>query len=107
LVLLVDDPDAPSGDWVHWIVYGIESSVRTVGEGTVPNGGIEGLNSSGDAMYGAPCPPSGTHRYFFKLYAVDADVNFPERPAKAALLRAMAGHVLSQAELVGLYERSR
>ena len=69
LVLIVDDPDAPVGTWVHWVVYNISPSVKEVKEKSVPQGGIEAVTSFGKPGYGGPCPPSGTHRYFFKLYA--------------------------------------
>ena len=106
LMLILDDPDAPSGDWVHWAVYNIPPSTTGVAEGSVPNGAFEGASSWGKPEYGPPCPPRGTHRYIFHLYALDvASPMFEQPPTKQALLQSMAGHVLEQAELTGLYTR--
>ncbi len=107
LALIVDDPDAPSGDWVHWIVYNIDPSVTDVSKGTVPPGGTEGMGSDGNAAYGGPCPPSGSHRYFFRLYALDTALEFGERPDKASLLRAMEGHILAEDAIMGKYARAQ
>jgi Raf kinase inhibitor-like YbhB/YbcL family protein len=109
--LIVDDPDAPAGTWVHWVLYGIGASRRELPEGvpakdTVPGLGSQGLNDFRRVGYGGPCPPRGpAHRYFFKLYALDAELPVPPRKAKAELLKAMEGHVLGQAELMGRYKR--
>ena len=107
LVLIVDDPDAPRGTWVHWVVYNIHPAVREVKEHSVPRDGIEGLTSSGKPGYAGPCPPSGTHRYFFKLYALDAMLVFdqPQRVDKKMVEESMKDHILEQAELVGVYSR--
>lgn len=105
LVLIVDDPDAPSKIWVHWIVFNIDPTISEVPENTVPKAGIEGLTDFGKPGYGGPCPPSGTHRYFFKLYALDLILNLPQNSNKKAVEEAMQGHILDSAELVGLYER--
>jgi Raf kinase inhibitor-like YbhB/YbcL family protein len=107
LVLLVDDPDAPRGTWVHWLVYNIHPAVREVKEQSVPRDGIEGLTSSSKPGYAGPCPPSGTHRYFFKLYALDAMLVFdrPQRVDTKMVEEHMKDHILEQAELVGLYSR--
>ena len=104
LALIVDDPDAPGGMWVHWIVYDIPVITR-IGENSIP--GKQGLNDFGRLNYGGPCPPSGTHRYFFKIYALDKQLGLPEGITKAALEKAMQGHILDRAELVGLYKRPR
>jgi Raf kinase inhibitor-like YbhB/YbcL family protein len=104
LALIVDDPDAPGGTWVHWVVFGIPVS-ENIGEKSVP--GTQGRNDFGRLAYGGPCPPSGTHRYFFKLYALDTKLALAEGADKRGLEKAMEGHVLAKAELVGLYSRSR
>jgi Raf kinase inhibitor-like YbhB/YbcL family protein len=105
LVLVVDDPDAPVGDWVHWVVWNIAPETRLVGEGNVPAGGSQGRNGWGRNGYGGPCPPSGTHRYFFKLYALDTTLPLAPGSSKRELERAMEGHVLARGELVGRYGR--
>ncbi len=102
IVLIVDDPDAPVGDWVHWLVWNISASV-TVIEGALPEGAIQGKNDFGNNSYGGPCPPGGTHRYQFKLYALDTTLNLPEETRKGQLEKAMEGHVLDKATLTGLY----
>ncbi len=102
-VLIVDDPDAPAKTWVHWVVWNILPSVRIVAEGSIPEGGIEGMTDFGTRGYGGPCPPSGTHRYFFKLYALDTMLELPEASTKPDVVAAMDGHIITSAELVGLY----
>ncbi|MFH1848663.1 MAG: YbhB/YbcL family Raf kinase inhibitor-like protein [archaeon] len=103
LVLMVDDPDAPAGTWGHWIVWDIPASTSAIGEGTAP--GTEGLNDFKKTSYGGPCPPSGTHRYFFRLYALDIGLGLPPAAKKNEVEAAMQGHIIAQAELVGLYHR--
>ncbi len=109
--LIVDDPDAPAGTWVHWILYRAAALIRELPEGvptreTIPPIGTQGLNDFGRVGYGGPCPPRGpAHRYFFKLYALDIELNLPPRKTKAELLKAMEGHVLGHAELMGRYRR--
>lgn len=102
--LIMDDPDAPAGTWDHWIEFNIPPSTVTVSEdaGLL---GTPGTNSWGRTGYGGPCPPGGTHRYFFKLYALDTALNLPEGSSKQDVEAAMAGHVLANAELIGLYSR--
>jgi Raf kinase inhibitor-like YbhB/YbcL family protein len=104
LALIVDDPDAPAGTWVHWVVFGIPV-VSGIKERSVP--GKQGRNDFGKLNYGGPCPPGGTHRYFFKLYALDASPALAEGITKAALEQAMQGHILAKAELMGVYSRAR
>jgi Raf kinase inhibitor-like YbhB/YbcL family protein len=106
LALIVDDPDAPAGTWVHWVVWNIKPDTREIKEHSVPPGASEGMNDFRKRSYGGPCPPGGTHRYFFKLYALDATLTLGSQAAKADLERAMKGHILAQAELVGLYART-
>lgn len=106
LVLIVSDPDAPGGDFVHWVVYGIDPVPLTVKEGTTPSGGVFGMASTGRRQgYVPPCPPSGTHRYYFRLYALDTRLEFEAAPTKADLLTAMQGHIVAEAELVGRFGR--
>lgn len=102
LALIVEDPDAPAGVWTHWIVFNIHV-VDVIEEGEVP--GTQGFNDFRRVEYGGPCPPSGTHRYFFKLYALDSKLDLEEGCRKKDLLKAMEGHILEEAELIGLYER--
>ncbi len=103
LALIVDDPDAPRGTWVHWVVYDMPVTSR-IDENTAP--GKQGVNDFRKKNYGGPCPPSGTHRYFFKIYALDTDLGLKEGIDKKALERAMEGHVIDKAEFVGLYRRA-
>ena len=105
LALIVDDPDAPSGTWVHWVVWNIDSHAESVQEGVVPQGGIQGITSAGERVWGGPCPPSGVHNYFFKLYALNIMLQLPLSATKADLERAMSEHTLASAQLVGIYSR--
>jgi len=106
--LIMDDPDAPSGTWVHWILFNLPATIRDLSERAhLPADSQEGWNSWGRPGYGGPCPPSGTHRYFFKLYALDTKIKLPPHPDKDQLLRAMENHVLAQTELIGTYSRRR
>ncbi|MFP4473440.1 MAG: YbhB/YbcL family Raf kinase inhibitor-like protein [Candidatus Omnitrophota bacterium] len=103
LVLIVDDPDAPGKTWVHWIVYDLPV-IDGIAE-DVPPPGKQGGNDFGRADYGGPCPPSGKHRYFFKLYALDAGLNLDEGRSKTDIESVMQDHILAQAELIGTYSR--
>ena len=105
LALIVDDPDAPVGTWVHWVVWNIGAGTKEIPENSVPPGALQGTNDFRKQEYGDPCPPSGTHRYFFKLYALDAPLSAQAGATKARIEEAMKGHVLAQAELIGLYRR--
>ena len=105
LVLIVDDPDAPMGPWDHWIIWNIQP-VEQISENSVPMGAVEGKNSWGKNQYGGPCPPSGTHRYFFKLYALDSLLELPSDSGKADVEKAMEGHVIGESQLIGVYEKS-
>ena len=104
LVLIVDDPDAPMGTWDHWIVWNIPPT-NTIEENTVP--GTEGINGFRKHSYGGPCPPGGTHRYFFKIYALDTKLDLNSNSRKKDVEKAMQGHILAKGELVGLYHRSK
>jgi|TARA_B100002003_G_C14057583_1_gene509216 Raf kinase inhibitor-like YbhB/YbcL family protein len=105
LVLINDDPDAPVGTWDHWIVFNIPADTKEIVKGQEPRG-LGGKNSWGKTGYGGPCPPSGTHRYFFKLYALDSELSLQEGADKAEIEKAMEGHILAQTELMGTYQRS-
>lgn len=103
--IIVDDPDAPSGTWVHWVVAGIPASVTSLpAGGALPAGAVEGTNDFGKLGWGGPCPPSGTHHYHFKVYALDAGIG-GRGMTKAQLLAAMQDHVLAIGELVGTYQK--
>lgn len=107
LVLISDDPDAPMGTWVHWILWNIDPKTTEISEKSVPAGAIEGTTSFGETGYGGPCPPSGVHRYFFKLYALDTKLDLPISAKKEDLEKAMQQHILASAEMIGLYTRSK
>lgn len=104
-VLIMDDPDALGGTWDHWIVFNIPPTVTGVAEGEEPEG-VGGASSFERSGYGGPCPPSGSHRYVFHLYALDTMLDVGEGASKQEILRAMEGHVIAKAELIGTYERS-
>lgn len=108
--LVVDDPDAPRGTWVHWVVYNIPGvafrlAAKIPREAEHPSGLRQGTNSWGRIGYGGPCPPAGTHHYFFRLYALDATLDLPGGASREQVEQAMAGHVLDSAELMGAYSR--
>ena len=109
--LIADDPDAPMGTWVHWVLYDLPSGTHELREGvpaqeTLPSGGVQGLNDFKKIGYGGPCPPPGKpHRYFFKLYALNGKTNLKPRATKQQLLDAIKGHVLGEAQIVGTYKR--
>jgi len=105
LALIVDDPDAPRGTWVHWVVFNIAPDTSEISEGSVPAGATQGINDFGKTSYGEPCPPFGEHRYFFKLYALDTTLDLDSKTTKQYLEQAMAGHVLAPAEIIGLFAR--
>ena len=103
LVLIVDDPDAPSGLWTHWLVWNLPAATTDIAEGKLPAAAVEGKNSFGNVRYDGPAPPSGTHRYFFHLYALDASLALPAGSDRAALRAAMEGHVVGKTEMFGIY----
>jgi len=105
LALIVDDTDAPAGTWVHWLVWNVSPDTTTIAAGAVPDGAVEGVTSFGRAGYGGPCPPSGRHRYFWRLYALGTDLELGAHGTRADLETAMAGHVVAQTELMGVYTR--
>jgi Raf kinase inhibitor-like YbhB/YbcL family protein len=108
--LVTDDPDAPSGLWVHWVLYDLPADTRKLPEGVardprLPNGALQGRNDFGKTGYNGPCPPRGSaHRYFFKLYALDSPTGLKAGATKAELERVMSGHILAQAQLVGVFQ---
>jgi len=104
LALIMDDPDAPAGIFDHWVVFNIPA-VSKISKNSVPEGALQGKNSFGKNNYGGPCPPSGTHRYVFKLYALDIELNLDENADKKAIEKAMQGHILAQTQLIGIYSR--
>lgn len=105
LALIVDDPDAPAGTWVHWVLWNISSSTKDLKENAIPQSAEQGMNDFRKRSYGGPCPPSGTHRYFFKLYALDTMLTLGPKTTKTSLEKAMKGHIVAQGELIGLYKR--
>jgi Raf kinase inhibitor-like YbhB/YbcL family protein len=110
LALICDDPDAPMKTWVHWVIYNLPPEIRSLPENlpagnSLPKGGLQGITDFRQVAYGGPCPPSGTHRYLFKLYALDSVLDLKPKATKAQVEAAMKGHILAQAELVGRYRR--
>lgn len=110
LALIADDPDAPGGTFTHWVIYNIPPSLRWLPEDVrrdqvLPNGVLQGINSFQRIGYGGPCPPEGTHRYFFRLYALDTRLDLPPGVSKEHLLEAMEGHILAEARVTAKYSR--
>jgi Raf kinase inhibitor-like YbhB/YbcL family protein len=110
IALICDDPDAPMGTFVHWVIFGLPAETRELTENipsdeTLPNGAKQGTSDFGRIGYGGPCPPSGTHRYFFKIYALDTEVDLAAGASKRELVKAMEGHILAQGQLIGKYKR--
>jgi hypothetical protein len=107
LALICDDPDAPGGTWVHWVVYNISPADTSLSmiEADSSSEFVRGENSWGKLGYGGPCPPSGTHRYFFQLYALDCELELEEGATREEVLKAMKGHVLGYGEIMGKYHR--
>jgi Raf kinase inhibitor-like YbhB/YbcL family protein len=106
LVLIMEDPDALTGDWVHWTVWNMEPATRVISENSVPDGSVEGDTDYELPAWAGPCPRWGVHRYMFRLYALDVKLDLPLRATKAQLDKAMKGHILDRSELVGLYGRN-
>jgi Raf kinase inhibitor-like YbhB/YbcL family protein len=108
--LICDDPDAPMGTWVHWVIYNLPSNGQKLPENIPPikvleNGTTQGSNDFHKIGYGGPCPPGGTHRYFFKIYALDTELNLKPGITKVELLKSMKGHILAEGQLMGKYKR--
>lgn len=110
LALICDDPDAPAGTanpgWVHWVVFNIGGGTTEIAENSIPDGAVLGQTDFGQPGYGGPCPPSGTHRYYFRLYALDTTLELAPGATKAELKQAMNGHILEQTELMGTYAKA-
>jgi Raf kinase inhibitor-like YbhB/YbcL family protein len=111
IALINDDPDAPAGTWVHWVIYNIPGGEKGLPEAVpvkknLDNGAVQGKNDFGNIGYGGPCPPGGTHRYYFKLYALDTALSLQGDVTKGQLLEAMKGHILAEGQLMGKYSRS-
>lgn len=109
-VLICDDPDAPGGTWVHWLLFNIPAKNPELPENmpkieTLKNGALHGKNDFGNNCYGGPCPPAGTHRYYFKIYALDLELDSKPGITKKELLKAMEGHILDEGQLMGRYKR--
>lgn len=110
IALICDDPDAPMGTWVHWVLFNLPAGVNELPENvpsekTLETGGVQGTNDFGNIGYGGPCPPGGTHRYYFKLYALDRELNLHAGAKKKDLLKAMEGHIMAEGQLMGRYKR--
>ena len=106
LALIVDDPDAPSGLFTHWIVWNISPQTNEIVEGSAPKG-VQGTSDFGKSGYGGPCPPPGTRRYYFRIFALDRELNLPSGTKRNQLDAAIKGHVVAQAELMGRYSRKK
>jgi Raf kinase inhibitor-like YbhB/YbcL family protein len=106
LVLIADDPDAPSGLFTHWAVWNISPQTNTIAEGSAPKG-VQGTNDFGRSGYGGPCPPSGTHRYYFKVFALNRELDLPFGSKRGQLDAAMKGHIVAQGQLMGRYARKK
>jgi hypothetical protein len=110
VAIIGDDPDAPKGTWVHWVIYNIPPDLTGLPEDTPPdkvldNGALQGMNDSGQTGYGGPCPPGGVHRYFFKVYALDIKIPLSAGATKLDLEEAMKGHILKRGQIMGRYKR--
>jgi Raf kinase inhibitor-like YbhB/YbcL family protein len=111
LVLICEDPDAPNGTWVHWLLYNLPATLSEIPEGVpateiLPTGAQQGINDFQQVGYRGPCPPPGkAHRYYFRLYALDTEAHPPTGPGKKELMAAMQGHTLGQGELMGTYQK--
>ncbi len=103
LALIMDDPDAPGGTWVHWVLWNIDPTTTEIGANTVPKGAFQGINDFKKRAYGGPCPPSGTHRYFFKIYALNTTLTLSPGSTKGDLEKAMKDHILAKAETIGRF----
>jgi len=107
LVLIVEDPDAPAGTWHHWVVYNIAPETTLIQENSLPEGAAQIKNDFGNENYGGPCPPSGTHRYFFNIYALDQTLDLPANSKLNDLEEKMSGHILDKGQLIGLYQKTK
>ena len=111
LALIAEDPDAPRGAFAHWVIYNLPPDTRRLPEDvpnrqTLPGGALQGMNGAGSIGYTGPCPPGGTHRYFFKVYALDTELDLGAGATREEVVSAMEGHVLAEGRLLGTYQRS-
>lgn len=112
IAVISDDPDAPMGTWVHWVLFNLPPDTKELKENfpddeTLADGTRQGITDFGATGYGGPCPPSGTHRYFFKIYALDKKIDVAAIVDKAKLLQEMEGHIIGQGQLMGKYQRQK
>lgn len=105
LAIIINDPDSINNDWTHWVVWNIDPKTELITENSVPTNAVTGKTDFNDNKYSGPCPTIGTHRYFFHLYALDTTLNIPENSTKTDLLKAMEGHLIMEAKLIGIYSR--
>lgn len=106
LALIMDDPDAPNGDWVHWIIWNIPPNTKSIPENVSPKFATQGKNTRELQTYGGPCPPTGIHRYFFRLYGLSTELDIQATSTKADLLKAMQGKIFDECQLMGTYRKS-
>jgi len=106
LALIMNDPDAPMGTWTHWMIWNIQPTLQEIPEHYGLSQEVEGWTSAGTPGYHGPCPPSGVHRYFFKLYALDTMLDISTETDAASLMQAMEGHIIDHAQLIGTYQKS-
>jgi len=110
IAIICEDPDAPGGLWTHWVIFNLPGDTagleeHIMGREILDNGAVQGMNDFGRVGYGGPCPPGGTHRYFYKVYALDMELDLTPRSSRAELLEAMEGHILDQGQIMGYYTR--
>jgi Raf kinase inhibitor-like YbhB/YbcL family protein len=110
IALICDDPDAPMGTWVHWVLFNLPPDLASLPENLPPqelleNGAKQGTNDFGNLGYGGPCPPGGEHRYYFRIYALDREIDLPAGATKSELTEDIRGHILSEGRLMGKYKR--
>lgn len=105
LALLLEDPDAPLGTWIHWLMWNIPATTTEISGNSVPQGAVQGQGSSGQNVYGAPCPPAGIHHYIFTVYALDSELALPSYSTVENLRAAMQGYIVAQAQIIGVYGR--
>ncbi len=110
IAIICEDPDAPGGTWSHWVIFNLPADTLSLSEHVMSreimdNDAIQGLNDFGKVGYGGPCPPSGTHRYYYKIYALDVKLNLPPRTTRETFLKSINGHILDQGQIMGTYRR--
>jgi Raf kinase inhibitor-like YbhB/YbcL family protein len=105
LVLIMDDPDAPMGTWIHWVLWNIDPKIKEIPENSMPSGAVQGKTSRQNS-YGGPCPPNGIHRYFFKLFALDTTLDISSQTDANSLIKIINKNIIAKTELIGLYQRN-